>query len=147
MPRTFPLFREHPAPFQPVEPIPGAPNLPRYRAMGSHIVDGDTFDAIIDLGFGVYTYQAIRLADVDTPEIFAPSSIAEASLGDDAKEFTGRYVQDQPIILFTKPDERSFGRWVAHAYVDTEKSEDNPTWESLSDLLREHNLTKEDVQG
>lgn len=33
------------------------------------IVDGDTIDILIDLGFNMFTAQRLRLAGIDTPEI------------------------------------------------------------------------------
>ena len=33
------------------------------------VIDGDTYDAIVDLGFSVYKKTRIRLKGVDTPEI------------------------------------------------------------------------------
>ena len=39
-----------------------------YKATCTRVVDGDTIDAMIDLGFGVYTKKRIRLAEIDAPE-------------------------------------------------------------------------------
>ena len=39
-----------------------------YRAKVYNIVDGDTIDVEIDLGFKIYTKQRIRLNRIDTPE-------------------------------------------------------------------------------
>ena len=40
-----------------------------YRARVINVVDGDTFDAEIDLGFYVKTTQRFRLSRIDTPEV------------------------------------------------------------------------------
>lgn len=39
-----------------------------YRATVYNIVDGDTIDVEVDLGFKIYTKQRIRLNRIDTPE-------------------------------------------------------------------------------
>ena len=39
-----------------------------YKAVVLNVVDGDTIDVEIDLGFKVSTKQRIRLAGIDTPE-------------------------------------------------------------------------------
>lgn len=39
-----------------------------YQAKVFNVVDGDTLDVEIDLGFKIATKQRIRLAHVDTPE-------------------------------------------------------------------------------
>lgn len=39
-----------------------------YKATVVNIVDGDTVDAQIDLGFKLTTHQRLRIARIDTPE-------------------------------------------------------------------------------
>ena len=39
-----------------------------YKAKITNVVDGDTVDALVDLGFKVQTLQRLRLSRVDTPE-------------------------------------------------------------------------------
>lgn len=39
-----------------------------YKAVVDNVVDGDTIDMVIDLGFKVQIHSRIRLARVDTPE-------------------------------------------------------------------------------
>jgi micrococcal nuclease len=43
-------------------------NLYNYKTKLIRVVDGDTIDAEIDLGFGVFIRQRIRLYGIDTPE-------------------------------------------------------------------------------
>ncbi len=54
-----------------------------YPAYVSGIIDGDTFKAVIDLGFGIVTEQKLRLRGLDAPEI-------ETSEGKEAKAFLER---------------------------------------------------------
>ena len=39
-----------------------------YKAILDRVVDGDTIDAHIDLGFDITIHKRIRLAGIDTPE-------------------------------------------------------------------------------
>jgi len=39
-----------------------------YKAKLDRIIDGDTVDAVIDLGFDITIHKRIRLAGIDTPE-------------------------------------------------------------------------------
>lgn len=39
-----------------------------YKAKVLNIVDGDTFDLDVDLGFSIHHYIRVRLLDIDTPE-------------------------------------------------------------------------------
>ena len=41
-----------------------------YKAIVENVVDGDTIDLAIDLGFKIQTRQRVRLARIDTPERF-----------------------------------------------------------------------------
>ena len=49
------------------------------------VVDGDTIDIVIDLGFSIFTKQRIRLAGIDTPESIT-KDIIEKQFGLEAKE-------------------------------------------------------------
>ena len=42
----------------------------RYRAEFDWVVDGDTLDVLIDLGFYIRIKERIRHEGVDTPEIY-----------------------------------------------------------------------------
>ena len=57
-----------------------------YRATLDRVVDGDTFDCILDLGFDVKLHkQRVRLHGIDTPES-RTRDLAEKKLGLEAKE-------------------------------------------------------------
>jgi endonuclease YncB( thermonuclease family) len=64
-------------------PFPGG----EFRAVCRHVVDGDTFDALVDLGFNQYGYATIRLRGVDTPET-RTSDAAEKQRGFAARDRT-----------------------------------------------------------
>ena len=63
-----------------------APDAFVYNATLDRVVDGDTFDCILDLGFDVKLHkQRVRLAGIDTPES-RTRDLAEKKLGLAAKE-------------------------------------------------------------
>jgi endonuclease YncB( thermonuclease family) len=82
-----------------------------FRAFVRHLVDGDTFDAFIDLGFNTYQYNPVRLLGVDTPEI---NRAATREAGYAALEFV-RHVMPigSRVLLHTRKDPDSFGRYLA----------------------------------
>ena len=96
-----------------------------YRCKVVHIVDGDTVDVDIDLGFGVWMRkQRIRLYGIDTPES-RTRDLEEKKYGLAAKEFlTGMLDDEAGIILKTYKDkEGKFGRilgelWRITNYAD-----------------------------
>jgi len=66
--------------------MPKSPEAFVYNATLDRIVDGDTFDCILDLGFDVKLHkQRVRLAGIDTPES-RTRDLAEKKLGLAAKE-------------------------------------------------------------
>ncbi|MBI2167387.1 MAG: thermonuclease family protein [Candidatus Omnitrophica bacterium] len=82
-----------------------------YRAYVRHIVDGDTFYALIDLGFGFTTTQKLRLRGLDAPEI-------ETAEGREAKEFlTTLLARPFPILIRTVKSDK-YDRYLADVWVD-----------------------------
>ncbi len=91
-----------------------------YKATIERVVDGDTFDIIIDLGFKITTNQRIRLADINTPETFnVKKDSEEYQKGMEAKEFvTQRLAQNnnQAMIQTFKTTEK-YGRYIAVVWL------------------------------
>ena len=81
------------------------------------VVDGDTVDASIDLGFYTTTIQRIRLAGVDTPETNSKDDL-ERKMGNEAKQFVTEWVskQKQMTIKTTKDDK--YGRMLGEIFGD-----------------------------
>lgn len=48
-----------------------------YKFKVKRVVDGDTVDGIIDLGFGVQLHERVRLLGIDAPETFLQKSIKD----------------------------------------------------------------------
>ena len=96
-----------------------------YRCKVVHIVDGDTVDVDIDLGFGVWMKkQRIRLYGIDTPES-RTRDLEEKKYGLAAKAYlTGMLDDEAGIILKTYKDkEGKFGSilgelWRTTNYAD-----------------------------
>lgn len=76
------------------------------------VVDGDTIYVTVDLGFGIYTKLKLRLAGIDTPEIFRPRNELEKAHGFEAKEFVKEKVFDKIVKIKTKKTGK-YGRWIA----------------------------------
>ncbi len=92
------------------------------------IVDGDTIDVVIDLGFDIMFSSRVRLAGIDTPESRTTDKI-EKALGLESKEYLKKYLKDaKPIIIKTEKMNSSekYGRILGWVYVngDTESLND-----------------------
>ena len=60
-----------------------------YRCEIVKVIDGDTLDVIIDLGFNIKMKERVRLLGIDTPEVFGQNAVPS---GNDASEFTKLWV-------------------------------------------------------
>ena len=86
----------------------------------TNVVDGDTIDVEIDLGFSVSYAQRLRLAGIDTPESRTTDKM-EKALGLESKEYLKSKLKDaKDIIVKTeKPDSsEKYGRILGWVYVD-----------------------------
>lgn len=91
----------------------------------TNVVDGDTIDVDIDLGFNVSFSQRVRLAGIDTPES-RTKDLNEKRLGLEVKEWLKSKLKDaQDVVIKTElPDSsEKYGRILGWLYVKgTEKS-------------------------
>ena len=57
------------------------------------VVDGDTIDVVIDLGFDIYKHERVRIAGIDTPEK-RTRDLEEKKLGIDATNWMKGTLED-----------------------------------------------------
>jgi len=89
----------------------------KYKAFVTRVVDGDTFDAIVDLGYNINTKQRFRIKDIDTPETWRPSSEREKEHGELATKFTADAIENTNVIL-TSIKIASYGRYEANVELN-----------------------------
>lgn len=85
----------------------------------TNVVDGDTIDVDIDLGFDVTISQRVRLAGIDTPEIHT-TNVEEKKLGLEAKEYLKTRVLGRTDIVINteKPDStEKYGRMLGTLFI------------------------------
>ena len=94
-----------------------------YRCKIIRVVDGDTVDVDIDLGFGVWLHkERVRIYGIDTPES-RTRDLEEKRYGLAAKEFVKEFVRDKGgsnIVLRTRKYDAKgkFGRILGDIIVD-----------------------------
>ena len=84
------------------------------------VVDGDTIDVLIDLGFDILFASRVRLAGIDTPES-RTKDLNEKALGLEAKEYLKKALKDaKSVIMKTEKMDSSekYGRILGWVYVD-----------------------------
>ncbi len=87
-----------------------------YKAGLKRVVDGDTLDAHIDLGFGIRLSYRLRLRGVDTPELGTPR-------GAHAKEFVESRIKGCAFLVIKSYGLDMYGRYVVDVFCDAD-SED-----------------------
>jgi len=95
-----------------------------------NVVDGDTIDVVIDLGFDILFASRVRLAGIDTPESRTTDK-AEKALGLESKEYLKKYLKDaKSVVIKTEKMNSSekYGRILGWIYV-------NGNTESLNDKM------------
>ena len=84
------------------------------------VVDGDTIDVLIDLGFDILFASRVRLAGIDTPES-RTKDLNEKALGLEAKEYLKKQLKDaKSVVIKTEKMDSSekYGRILGWIYVD-----------------------------
>lgn len=92
-----------------------------YRVKKVHaVVDGDTIDVDIDLGFNVSYFQRVRLAGIDTPESRTTDKY-EKQLGLEVKQKLKDLLSSAKTVVIRteKPDStEKYGRVLGWLFVD-----------------------------
>ncbi|MEK9748212.1 MAG: thermonuclease family protein [Pseudomonadales bacterium] len=93
----------------------------RYKAIITRVVDGDTVDVDLDLGFDIWLRnQRIRLYGIDTPES-RTRDLEEKKFGMLSKKFVEKYcpIGSEIIVQTHKDDARGkFGRILGELIVE-----------------------------
>ena len=94
----------------------------------TNVVDGDTIDVVIDLGFDIMFASRVRLAGIDTPES-RTKDLKEKALGIESKEYLKKHLKDaKSVVIKTEKMDSSekYGRILGWVYIngDTESLND-----------------------
>ena len=103
-----------------------------YSAKLQRVVDGDTCDALIDLGFDTWVKKRIRFYGVDTWES-RTRNLEEKKKGLAAKEFTKDLLEnsDEGKFLLKSHGVGKYGRVLGELYVKGHE-------QSVNELLKEN---------
>lgn len=89
----------------------------RYRATVRRIVDGDTLDLDVDMGFRAWRLkERFRLAGINAPE---SNRAASAAAGRAARDWLAETIPVGSVVTIeTAKDPDNFGRWIATVWRD-----------------------------
>ena len=93
-----------------------------YSCKVKRVVDGDTMDVILDLGFDILYSCRVRLGGIDTPES-RTRDLDEKARGKLSKAFLQECIKGRKVVLKTKlKDSRGkFGRVIAEVWAELEE--------------------------
>jgi micrococcal nuclease len=92
-----------------------------------NVVDGDTIDVVIDLGFSILFESRVRLAGIDTPESRTTDK-REKALGLESKKYLAERIKAaKNVIIRTEKLDSSekYGRILGWLYLDGESESIN----------------------
>ena len=89
--------------------VGGEKDLFTYRVDVIHVMDGDTFQGMVDPGFGLTTLQTFRLWGLDAPEI-------NTKAGRVSKKALEDYLASKPVMIRAMSTEK-YGRYLADVFV------------------------------
>lgn len=87
-----------------------------YKAKVVRVVDGDTLDLMVDLGFTVYVRIRARLEGIDTPETYGvKKGSAEWVAGMESKKAVLAWLvkHGRSVTIKTTKGTGKYGRWLA----------------------------------
>jgi len=109
------------------------------------IIDGDTFDCIMDLGFDVLLEARVRMAGIDTPES-RTRDLEEKKFGLLAKEWLIEHLNDDIIISTELDNEKGkFGRVLGTVWAEGTNINEKMIEEHMA--VRYHGQAKSDVEA
>lgn len=85
------------------------------------VVDGDTVDVVVDLGFDISRKERIRLNGIDAPESITKDP-KEKKYGLQTKQFVKKWFSENKNILVKTYKEEKYGRILGDFFVEGQKS-------------------------
>ena len=123
-----------------------------YRCTIDRVIDGDTVDVDIDLGFGVWLRkERVRMYGIDTPES-RTRDLVEKKYGLAAKDFVLSFlpVGSTQTLRTKKDDKGKFGRILGEFVVYDAKKD---AWRTLNQIMidehygvKYHGQSKQDIE-
>ena len=88
-----------------------------YSAKVDRVIDGDTIEATVDLGFNIFTKIRFRLNGIDTAEV--TSTVPETrAIAFRAKARVAELILGKDVTIKSSKSDK-YGRWLADVYIDS----------------------------
>jgi endonuclease YncB( thermonuclease family) len=91
-----------------------------YKAFVNRIIDGDSINVNLDLGFGIFQEKTLRLAQINAAEISSKE-------GEIAKEKLIEILRDAPFLIVKTNQIDTFGRYISDIFFKTQELDEHET--------------------
>lgn len=92
--------------------------LYQYKAKVIRVVDADTIDALVDIGFGLTMNQRFRINNYDAPETWRPKNEAERKHGKEATLRAIELLMGKDILIKSTKVAGIYGRFGADIWLE-----------------------------
>ena len=106
-----------------------------YKAKLDRVVDGDTIDVNIDLGFDISVKKRVRFTGINTPES-RTRDLEEKKLGLAAKDRVESILAENDSFIIESKKLGKFGRVLGEVFVNIVDSVESEEKVSLNELLK-----------
>ena len=106
-----------------------------YKAKLDRVIDGDTIDVKIDLGFDISVKKRVRFTGINTPES-RTRDLEEKKLGLAAKERVKSILAENDCFIIESKEVGKFGRVLGEVFINTVDSVKSEETISLNELLK-----------
>lgn len=89
----------------------------KYKGYINRVVDGDTYDVIIDLGFNIRHKIRVRLLDIDTPEIYGKYACENGKI---ISDYVKTILTENKEVYVQTYKTGKYGRWLANITVNNQ---------------------------
>jgi len=107
-----------------------------YKAEITRVVDGDTFDAIVDVGFNIKIKKRFRVMNLDTPESWRPRNDAEKKHAMEANDRARVLLDDKIVTIRSHTVEGIYGRYSAEVIL--------PDGRDYATVMKRHGCEKKE---
>ena len=126
----------------------------QYKVTVTKVIDGDTVDVDIDLGFAVVLKkQRVRLYEIDTPES-RTRDLEEKKFGLLSKKYLQDKLENATNIYLKSHDKGKFGRILGELFIDSDSKSVNMQMvddhhavyyygQNKNDVAKEHIINRE----
>ena len=105
-----------------------------YKIKLDRVIDGDTIDANIDLGFDISVKKRIRFMGINTPES-RTRDLEEKARGLAAKDSVKQLLEGADVIQLESHGVGKYGRCLGELCIDVVDGQEKVTLENVNQLL------------